>query len=179
MLKLRTSDSKRYWTILKTLTGRGKKPLTVPTEVLVGDQVMDGAGIFSVWQEAFAKLGTLDHDNAYDNNFSEATSIKVGWWAVENLDAKQDDKDSELNQEIELEEVVRVVKKLKNGKAAGPDGVCSEILKYGGPTVIDSLWRLCTEIFFRDLRTGRVDSSSRSTRTATSGYQITIGVLPC
>ena len=52
LLKLRVTDSKRYWNILKTLTGRDKKPQKVPAEALVGDQVVKGEGIYRVWREA-------------------------------------------------------------------------------------------------------------------------------
>ena len=39
---------------------------------------------------------------------------------------------SELNEKIRLEEVRKVISRLKNGKAAGVDGIVNEIIKHGG-----------------------------------------------
>jgi hypothetical protein len=115
MLKLRNSDSKHYWTILKMLTGRGKKPSIIPTEVMVGDQAIDGIGTYRVWQDAFAKLGALDHNNTFDTNSLEAISTKVVGWAEEKADCKQAVDDSELNKEIEMEEVAEAIDWTRRG----------------------------------------------------------------
>ena len=55
--------------------------------------------------------------------------------------------ESELNRDIELEEVEEVVGCLKRGKAAGIDGVVGELLKNGGVWMVKSLWVLCGEAF--------------------------------
>ena len=40
----------------------------------------------------------------------------------------------ELNEKIRLEEVRKIIGRLKNGKAAGVDGIVNEIIKHGGGT---------------------------------------------
>ena len=45
--------------------------------------------------------------------------------------------------EINGEEVERAIKRQKNGKAAGVDGVTGEMLKYGGHAVLQAMTRLC------------------------------------
>ena len=40
-----------------------------------------------------------------------------------------------LNKDITEEEVTNAIRKLKNGKATGPDGVPNEILKWGEKTL--------------------------------------------
>jgi endonuclease/exonuclease/phosphatase family metal-dependent hydrolase len=54
---------------------------------------------------------------------------------------------STLNKEIELDEVVSVIRNLRNGKAAGMDGITSEVLKYGGPVLWKCVWFLCRACF--------------------------------
>ena len=46
---------------------------------------------------------------------------------------------SDLCQEIGWEEVVRVLKTLKRGKAPGPDGILNEMLIYGGSRMVESM----------------------------------------
>ncbi|MPC47097.1 hypothetical protein E2C01_040832 [Portunus trituberculatus] len=45
----------------------------------------------------------------------------------------------ELNEKISKEEVERCVKRQKNGKAAGPDGIPYEMYKNSGEVVIDRM----------------------------------------
>ena len=54
--------------------------------------------------------------------------------------------------EVSVEDVRKAVKKIKNGKAPGVDGITSEMLKYGGESVIEWLTKVCNVCF----REGRV-----------------------
>lgn len=49
----------------------------------------------------------------------------------------------ELDEEITLNEVKESIRKLKNGKAPGPDDVVAEVLKHGGDQVELAVWDLC------------------------------------
>ena len=40
-------------------------------------------------------------------------------------------------------EVVEAIRKVKMGKAPGTDGVCGEMLKFGGELVVDWIWKMC------------------------------------
>ena len=73
---------------------------------------------------------------------------KVDRWAGEQKEGNRLDEGYELNKEIEKDEVAVAIGKLKIGKATGIDGICGEILKFGGPTLVEAVWRLCKEIFF-------------------------------
>ncbi|MCP4337615.1 MAG: reverse transcriptase family protein, partial [Desulfobulbaceae bacterium] len=44
---------------------------------------------------------------------------------------------------IRRAEVSEALKKVKMGKASGIDGVCGEMLKYGGEIVIEWVWKMC------------------------------------
>ena len=48
--------------------------------------------------------------------------------------------------ELIREEVERAVKRLRNGKAAGEDGIVPELLKNGGTSLVDWLWELLLEV---------------------------------
>ena len=46
-------------------------------------------------------------------------------------------------EQIKREEVAKAIGNLKNGKAAGVDGITAEMLKYGGETVIEWMHKIC------------------------------------
>jgi len=48
---------------------------------------------------------------------------------------------------ITSEEVYRVIKKMKNGKAPGIDGIQAELLKSGGKEMIKRLTRVCNQVW--------------------------------
>ncbi len=47
---------------------------------------------------------------------------------------------------IEMREIERVLKALKNGKAVGTDEIIGEFLKHGGDTARKVVYNLCTKI---------------------------------
>lgn len=51
---------------------------------------------------------------------------------------------------IREDEVWRVLKTVKNGKAAGPGGITMELIKYGGPSIIRILTRLFNQVIEGD-----------------------------
>ena len=52
--------------------------------------------------------------------------------------------------EITREEVEKALNTLKNGKAAGPDGIPAELLKYGGQPMVDVMHKLMLKIWEDD-----------------------------
>ena len=53
----------------------------------------------------------------------------------------------ELAQRPTLDETTAVIKKLSNGKAAGPDAIAAEMYKYGGINLTKSLAKLFNNIW--------------------------------
>ena len=51
---------------------------------------------------------------------------------------------------IREDEVWRVLKTAKNGKAAGPGGITMELIKYGGPSIIRILARIFNHVIEGD-----------------------------
>jgi hypothetical protein len=62
-----------------------------------------------------------------------------------------DDENDVLNAEITRDEILLALKKLKCKKAAGPDGVIGEFLKYSGEIVVDFFVQFFNALFDRGL----------------------------
>ena len=71
----------------------------------------------------------------------EVFDVREGCVTMERKDA------DELNERISREEVEKCVKRQKNGKAAGPDGIPYEFYKHGGEVVIDSMTKLFNRVW--------------------------------
>ena len=75
-------------------------------------------------------------DSAFDDEWKLEVEEKVLEYSKQNL------KDLNLDKEIEESEIVRCIKKLKNNKTGGGDGIVSELLKYGGVGMVKMLGKL-------------------------------------
>ena len=52
--------------------------------------------------------------------------------------------------DVSREEVEKALHGMKNGKAAGPDGIPAELLKYGGQAMVDVMHKLVQQIWDKD-----------------------------
>lgn len=114
---------------VRNLSGR-KKQAILPVKNEKGEQLHDKEQIKDRWSEHFKKVLNRDRvESVIDEN------EKI----IEKLD---------INCEpFTVEELNTVVKKLKNGKAAGPDQVVGEFLKYGGSVLKNKLLEVINRIF--------------------------------
>lgn len=58
-----------------------------------------------------------------------------------------------------LEEIKEAIGSIKDGKAAGLDGIPSEVWKYGGKEIEEWIWNLC-----KKYRRGRVSQKNEKKR---------------
>lgn len=58
------------------------------------------------------------------------------------------------------EEIDRVVRKLKEGKALGGHGIVNKVWKYGGEEVKEWLWEICNRIWKENGVAGGVEGES-------------------
>jgi len=101
-----------------------------------GDEVKDVDGIILREKKAIKGRWRTYFENLMNVN-SEGEAIvtcmglmRGGGWVNE-------------QEEIKMKEVREVIGNLKNGKAAGVDGLTAEILKYGGGAVIEWMHKIC------------------------------------
>ena len=101
-----------------------------------------------VWFEHFKSL-LEKQDNGADGNlfFDDDDDVNEG-----NTDTVIDDDSNEiLNAPILKEEIILALKKLKNKKAAGPDGIVGELLKNAGSIVVDFFVQFLNALFNRGI----------------------------
>lgn len=53
----------------------------------------------------------------------------------------------EGGRELSKKEIRRAIRKLKDGKVAGYDGIPEEVWKYGGKELIDWGWNYCNKVW--------------------------------
>ena len=105
-----------------------------------GISVPSTKGKLQILQQHYQFLGTSVVDCAFDDEWKLEVEEKVLEYSKQNL------KDLDLDKEIEESEIVRCIKKLKNNKTGGGDGIVDELLKYGGVGMVKMLGklRICT-----------------------------------
>ena len=131
MMKGMEEDMKRnrlgnFFKKLKNLMGKtGRRGIIVDEN---GEQLTDGKDRLGRWKRHFESV----------LNVGSSMSVEL-----QNSQSTGDDDLAELT----IEEVRNAVKRLKNGKAAGDDGVVAELLKYGGEDVIEWMFEVLTEVW--------------------------------
>ena len=98
-----------------------------------GKTLTDDKDIMSRWAEYITELYT-------DSN-------QYGVGILDELRARTVQEEYEQDDSILKQEVEKAIKKLKNDKSCGVDGIPSELIKAGGESVVDKVWQLCNEIW--------------------------------
>ena len=86
----------------------------------------------------YRRLGSCSVDSAFDDSWKEEVDEQVS----ECSSVSNACEDSVLDREIEREEIAVCVRKLKNNKTGGSDGLVGRLLQYGGSGMIDLLQQL-------------------------------------
>ena len=107
-----------------------------PTKLLIDGEIVEGTqSLLEAWSQHFESL------TRYKNEFPQLESLEA---YVKHLAATLSlgNEDSLLDIPFTTDEVSAATKKLKRGKAPGPDNLMSEHLLEGGVTVIKWLTHL-------------------------------------
>jgi hypothetical protein len=109
------------------------------------------------WVETFRRVGReLKEKKGFDEVFRRQIEEQVYRWELDEEEGEEEEIEEEmggewrnmkLNGEIEREEVNEAIKRLKNNKSAGIDEVVTEILKYGGKWMRESVYQVCRKLF--------------------------------
>ena len=103
-----------------------------------GVSVTSTKGKLKVLQSHYQRLGSCSVDDAFDGNWKQEVDSEVN--ECHRCSVEHDD--PVLDREIELQEIARCVRKLKNNKTGGSDGLVGELLKYGGSGMIHLLFEV-------------------------------------
>ena len=141
---LRSHDPREFWKGLDDLDPTSSHGTSLPLLVKNNaNQLVGGSAASQVWMESFSKLGLENTDfKDYDVDFYYQIKHSVNEFELASRKGS-----FALDYPISLEEVQAVVKKLRNGKAVGVDGLFNEIWKHGGDQATFYLWKLYQRIF--------------------------------
>ncbi len=105
-------------------------------------------GICELFAKYFRDLSVPSSDDSYDVNFTDYVNNHVQEQLEDELRNQHvDDKvSSQLLCPFTYDELLGAIKRLKNGKAPGPDGVVNEHLKCSGRSIINHLVTLYNDI---------------------------------
>ena len=133
-------DKKMMWNRLK---GEGGRKMGGDRKRMKGDEGewVEGEELRKRWREVFESVGQrLEQCGGYDEQWKEKVDGDI-------IEGDRYREAGEMDDDITEEEVRVVVQRLRNGKAAGVDGVIGELLKEGGNWMITSLWVLCKRMY--------------------------------
>ena len=86
-------------------------------------------------------------DSEFDADWKEEVEDSVGGYSSLSEEAG----DAFLDKEVEKGEIAKCVRKLKNNKTGGIDGIVGELLKYGGSGMVDLLEQLFSVIWQEEI----------------------------
>ena len=128
-------NKKQFWSFVGRRTMcKNKTICSLKSEA--GLSVSSTQGELQILPKHYQLLGTSVVDSAYDDEWKLEVEEKVLEYSKQNF------KDLDLDKEIEESEIVRCIKKLKNSKTGGGDGIVGELLKYGGVGMVKMLGKL-------------------------------------
>ena len=137
---------REYWNKLKRFVNLNKPSRGIPIQATVHGVIVSGPQVLQVWQQAFAALGSANFGEAlFDANFTSEVHNEV----KANLTSSLQNMEliTELDGPITQQEIHTSVQALSCGKACGLDGIVTELLKYGGAMMEQSLLSLFQFIF--------------------------------
>jgi Reverse transcriptase (RNA-dependent DNA polymerase)/Endonuclease-reverse transcriptase len=130
------SNIKLYWKLVKE-ERKGNTQNASGVKNVEGEIVWDESESRECWRKYFMEL-FLDGEiveRSESGNVNERVSEEDTW--------ERDD----VQKDMSMDELKKAMKKLKNGKAAGVDGVTSEMIKYGGAVLDVRLLQLMNACF--------------------------------
>ena len=111
-----TGYEKQFWSFVGRKTKCKNKTIS-SLKSEAGVSVSSTKGKLQILKQHYQLLGTSMVDSAFDDEWKLEVEEKVLDYNKQNL------KDLDLDKEIEGSEIVRCIKKLKNNKTGGGDGI--------------------------------------------------------
>ena len=136
----RKGDKKAMWDRLK---GGNKKAMGGDrTRMRDGEGGwVEGEELRRRWRNVFESVGKkLEACGGYDDSWRQKIEEEVA-------EGDSHEEGGDMDVDITVEEVRRVIRELRNGKAVGLDGVVGEIMREGGEWMVKSVWCMCKRMF--------------------------------
>ena len=111
-----------------------------------GVSVTSTKGKLEMLQKRYQHLGRVSVDSDFDDDWKEEVESKVE--ACGRMSGSCDD--AFLDKGIEKAEIAKCLKKLKNNKTGGSDGLVGELLKYGGSGMVCLLEQLFSVVWHEE-----------------------------
>ena len=122
---------KEFWAFVGRRT-KGKKKNIMSLKSDAGVSVKSTRGKLEVLQKHYQHLGKISVDSDFDANWKEEVGSKVSSYGSMSEPCEDDC----LDIAIEKGEIVKCIRKPKNNKTGGSDGLVGELLKYGGSGMV-------------------------------------------
>jgi Reverse transcriptase (RNA-dependent DNA polymerase)/Endonuclease-reverse transcriptase len=139
IMKARSENPKYYWSLLKRLDKDNKnRNAVIELNRSDGKPCVSNAEVLEEFTQHFATVGLNTPGAEFDREWQRTVEESVVR-TVCGDDSRMSTKDHTLVDTITAAEVQDAAKELSNGKACGRDGLPSELLKYGGKDMMESL----------------------------------------
>lgn len=139
-------NKKEFWAFVGRRT-KGRKKGIPALKSDDGVSVTSTKGKLQILQSHYKELGSSSVDVAFDVDWKEEVENKVRDYTTVSAEFGND----VLDGAIEPAEIFRCIKKLKNNKTGGSDGLVGELLKYGGSGMVDLLQILFSVIWREEI----------------------------
>jgi len=139
IIRARSENPKYYWSLLKRLDKDNRsRNAVIELNQSEGKPCVSNAEVLEEFTQHFATVGLNTPGAVFDREWQQKVEESVARTVVED-DSGVAAKDHNLVKPITAAEVRVAAKDLSNGKACGRDGIPSELLKYGGEHMMESL----------------------------------------
>ena len=136
---------KEFWAFVGRRT-KGKKKNITSLKSDAGVSVTSTRGKLEVLQKHYQLLGKIGVDSDFDANWKEEVESKVSSYGS----MSESCEDDRLDIAIEKSEIVKCIRKVKNNKTGGIDGLVGELLKYGGSGMVCLLEQLFSVVWHEE-----------------------------
>ena len=103
-------------------------------------------GKLEVLRRHYEELGKVSVDDNFDADWKEEVASTLETCSI----LSEVSENVRLDRQIDREEIAQCVKKLKNNKTGGCDGIVGELLKYGGSGMVCLLEHLFSVFFWHE-----------------------------
>ena len=139
-------NRKVFWSFVGRRT-RSKKNNISSLKSETGASISSLKGKLEVLKEHYRRLGKMGVDSNFDDDWKELVENKLEDYNRISATCE----DAFLDKKIERREILECIRKIKNNKAGGSDGLVGELLKYGGMGMVLLLEELFLVIWHEEV----------------------------